>query len=384
MHENIAIIGAGMGGLLLARVLQQRGVSAMLFERESAPDARSQGGTLDLHPGSGQHALSVAGLSEEFWALARTDADDSTIVDPTGHVVAHLKADPEADEARAPEIDRPQLRQILLDAVAADSIRWGAELVSVEHRDGGGWKLHFRDGSLVTCDLLIGADGSRSRIRPLVNDFTPVFRYAYVELGIENADQTAPQIAEQVGPGSFRALGDDLNLMAQRNGDGSIRVSVSARGDEQWFEEHQITASDPIGSKRRLRALFDGWNPSLVAMLDATDDQVIPRPISATPLEVRWDSQPDVTLLGDAAHLMAPTGDGANEAMLDGAVLGTAIAEILESGAPLRDAVLRYESEMFPRATAMAKHSRQMDELGLSSNAAETLARMLGNQDDVH
>ncbi|OZC87676.1 hypothetical protein CH272_18865 [Rhodococcus sp. 05-340-1] len=192
-----------------------------------------------------------------------------------------------------------------------------------------------------------------------------------------NSDKTG----EPQGFFALRAIGDNLNVMARRNGDGSIRVSVSIRGDENWFVQNRIDAADPVGSKARLRQLFSAWDPSLIAMLDATDDRVVPRPILATPLDVRWKTQPDVTLLGDAAHLMAPTGDGANQAMLDGAILGTSIAETLEARKPLSEAVCAYEAEMFPRASAIAAESRRMEELGIASDAARNLVAMLASVD---
>lgn len=81
---SIAIIGAGPGGLTLARILQQHGVQATVFEREAHAHERPQGGTLDLHVGSGQHAIECAGLSEAFMGIARYEDQGDRLYDKTG------------------------------------------------------------------------------------------------------------------------------------------------------------------------------------------------------------------------------------------------------------------------------------------------------------
>jgi 2-polyprenyl-6-methoxyphenol hydroxylase-like FAD-dependent oxidoreductase len=81
---RIAIVGGGPGGLTLARILQTRGISTTVFEQERSPDERPQGGSLDLHPRSGQYAVSLAGLTEQFRALARYEDQRARRLDKTG------------------------------------------------------------------------------------------------------------------------------------------------------------------------------------------------------------------------------------------------------------------------------------------------------------
>lgn len=174
MPSPIAIVGAGPCGLTFARLLHNAGVDYVVFERDASPEptSRYQGGTLDVHGQTGQEALRRAGLHAEFEKLARRDATTMTVQDAHGN---HRGTFGEGRDA--PEIDRLQLRQILLDSLPADRIRWGKALRSVQ-RDGQrkqsdptGLVLHFTDGSTETgFRLVVGADGAWSKLRQLVSD----------------------------------------------------------------------------------------------------------------------------------------------------------------------------------------------------------------------
>ena len=110
---HIAIIGGGPGGLILARILQLKGVDVTIYERESSMGVRCQGGTLDLHVKSGQHALQVAQLFDKFQVVCRPEGQDLRLVDKSGNV-QYEKVSNGTDFDR-PEIDRGDLRKLLLD-----------------------------------------------------------------------------------------------------------------------------------------------------------------------------------------------------------------------------------------------------------------------------
>ncbi|WP_225828049.1 FAD-dependent oxidoreductase [Streptomyces naphthomycinicus] len=362
---SITIVGAGLGGLALARVLHVNGIDAVVYEREPSRDARGQGGMLDLHAETGQRAMREAGLIDEFHAVARREGQDLCLLEPDGTLL--LREDtPEDAPLDRPEVDRADLRNLLLDSLPEHVVRWGYAL---EHAEDG--LLHFADRSSATYDLLVGADGADSRVRALLTDARPAHTgQNVVELGIPDIDRTRPGLAAMVGRGNYWVLGDGQSLSAQRNGDGRVRVYLGFRTAEDWFGTSGIPFDDPAAARARLIDLFTGWDARFTALIAACDDTVLPRPITTLPVGLTWPSRPDVTLLGDAAHLMPPVGQGANMALLDGALLGLALAAHADD---FPAAVAEYEREMFERTGAAGRQSARIQEILLSPDAGRRM-----------
>src|SRR5215813_681867 len=126
---TIAIVGAGLGGLALARVLHVNGIEAVVYERESSRDARGQGGMLDIH--SGQRALREAGLIDKFFTIARREGQDLRLLEPDGTLLLQEDTPDDAPLAR-PEVDRADLRDLLLDSLPDDTMRWGHAFESAD------------------------------------------------------------------------------------------------------------------------------------------------------------------------------------------------------------------------------------------------------------
>jgi 2-polyprenyl-6-methoxyphenol hydroxylase-like FAD-dependent oxidoreductase len=361
---TIAIVGAGLGGLALARVLHVNGIDAVVYEREPSRGARGQGGMLDIH--SGQRALREAGLIDQFHAIARGEGQDMRLLEPDGTLLLQEDTPDDAPLDR-PEVDRADLRNLLLDSLPEDVVRWGH---AYESADSG--LLHFADGSSATYDLLVGADGAQSRVRALLTDARPThLGQNVVEVGIPDIDRTHPDLAAMVGRGNYWVLGDGLSLAAQRNGDGRVRIGLSFYGTgEDWFATSGIPFDDPAAARARLIDLLPGWDSRFTALIAACDDTIVPRSITTLPVGLTWPSAPDITLLGDAAHLMPPVGEGANMAMLDGALLGVALAAHPDDVAA---AVKEYEREMFERTSAAARMSADIQALLTSPDAARKM-----------
>jgi 2-polyprenyl-6-methoxyphenol hydroxylase-like FAD-dependent oxidoreductase len=366
---RLAIVGAGPGGLTLARVLQVHGIESVVFESDSSPDARTQGGTLDIHVESGQLALHEARLDAEFRVHMRAEGEDLRIADRNGNVLVD-KITPQVAPHNRPEIDRADLRKILLESLPEDTVHWGRRLLRCTPLAGGRYELEFETGKAEVCDLLIGADGAHSRVRSLLTNAVPEFTGdTLIELSIADVDHTHAEIAKMIGRGSFWVLADQRSLGTQRNASGRVRVYLTLHAERDAIALRSIPFEDPARARSALAEVLSGWSPELIALLDACDGPVIPRPIKVLPIGLRWEPVPGVTLVGDAAHLMPPVGEGANQAMLDGARLGLAIIED-----PVT-AFAAYEEEMFARTSAIAQESAEMAAMLQSPTAAQDMAR---------
>lgn len=370
---HVAVVGAGPGGLVLAVVLHRAGIPVTVYERDAGPDTRDQGGTLDLHVPSGQRALREVGLEAQFQAVARGEGQDMVLLDSAGTVLVRDETPDDAPMLR-PEIDRRALRDLLLGALPDGVVAWGRHCVASEPLTAGsGMRLHLADDTTADADLVVGADGAHSRVRALLTDVEP--RYSgktMIEMNIPDADRTAPAVAAAVGRGSYWALGECRTLAAQRNGDGRIRVYLTKQVPLDWPQTCGIPFDDGDTARPMLvEQLLAGWAPELTALVTATHGPILVRQMEVLPAGLRWAPRPDVTLLGDAAHLMPSAGEGANQAMLDGLLLGRALIEQHDVASALRV----YEEEMFARTAAIAAESARIEAMISSPTAAQDMTR---------
>jgi len=140
---------------------------------------------------------------------------------------------------------------------------------------------------------------------------------------------------------------------------------------EDWIA--RIDFSDPVTALAQVAREFDGWAPALTALITDGETDPVLRPIHALPVEHKWARVPGVTLLGDAAHLMTPSGEGANLAMFDGAELGKALAA---NPGDVEAALIAYERDLFPRSASAAADAAGILNLCLGPNAPQSLVDM--------
>lgn len=346
-QPSIAIIGAGPAGLTAANVLHRHHWRCKVFEADASASARDQGGTLDLHAGEGQRALETAGLLEQFIAMARHEDQGQRLIEPiTGKVIREFHPTP--GEGNRPEIDRTELRDLLLNSLPRETVDWNSQVRSVKKKSDGSISIQMADGRIENFELVIGADGTWSKVRKALSSQLPSYTgITFIELWLEDIDRTHPALAELVGHGTMFSLDGSAGIIAQRNGNAKVRVYAALRLDA----DISLPSSQIRIGKPELLSRFVGWSPSITALLEAANQIAAIRPIMTFPAEFNWPHQSGITLVGDAAHVMPPLGAGVNLSMLDAAEL----AEEIVLAKDWRDALESAERNMRIRSRPIAQ-----------------------------
>ncbi|KAF5232621.1 hypothetical protein FAUST_8653 [Fusarium austroamericanum] len=384
----IAIIGAGPGGLTLARLLQVHDINYIVYERDVDPKPRyiNQGGTLDIHASSGQLALKEGKLFETFKIIARWEGSRVCMQNPYGTVKSVFGQDRDA-----PEIDRLQLRQMLLDSIPADKIKWRHGVKSVnkgatpsEH------VIHFENGSFASgFRLIVGCDGAWSKVRPLVTSAKPEYSgKVFIEGSISRDNPSYEAAVGEAGPGVMLAMGQHKMLAVQQLADQSYRFYVGMDAPEDAYSKH-LTAVDTDKTRREFLSspdFFANWAPELKNYLADAEGPFHAWPLYRLPVSsLAWNRVPGMTLLGDAAHVSTPlVGEGVNMAMLDALTLSKAIVKCNErpqigesEKITLENALEEYEKEMLERGRDHISRCVAREKEFFSENAVDDFINMI-------
>jgi 2-polyprenyl-6-methoxyphenol hydroxylase-like FAD-dependent oxidoreductase len=373
MNTPVTIIGAGLGGLTLARVLDVHGIAATIYEAETSANARAQGGcsismnTTDSSHSNQPDSSENSSRSSTLGGRRRgysTGKGTSCLIGPTTAQAVGLRY--------AEEIFVGSCLTHFLPTRSAG----GRKVTAVSPLGGGRHLLTFADGTTVTTDLLVGADGAWSRVRPLISEAKPAYvGTSFIETHLFGGETRHKASAEAVGGGALFALAPGKGILAHREPNGVLHTYVALNKPEDWIT--RIDFSDPVTAVACIAKEFEGWAPELTALITDGETDPVPRPLNALPVEYRWDRVPGVTLLGDAAHLMAPSGEGANLAMYDGAELGKFIAA---NPGNVEEALIAYEKDLFPRSASAAAEADALLKLCFGDNAPQSLLDFFANK----
>ena len=354
-NKTIAIIGGGPGGLTLARLLQMNGADVKVYERDQHKDARAKGATLDLHEESGLAALQEAGLMDAFRANYRPGADKLRIVDKNANVVFDDHDNGNTDASR-PEIDRGPLQNILLDSLQPGTVIWDSQFVTLEPK-GDAWQMEFKNKATIIADVVIAADGANSKLRPYITPIKPFYAgVTAVEGAVYNSETASPKIHKLLNGGKIFAMGDEKSLIVSSKGDGSLVFYPGFKKEENWTRECGIDFADKAQVLAWFKEEYAGWDDIWLELFENASSAFIPRPQYCMPLDQTWEALPNLTMLGDAAHLMPPyAGEGVNMAMLDALELSRHL--LSDNFTDLQSAIAAYEIQMRARASETARQT---------------------------
>ena len=358
--------------------MQLKGADVTVYERDAHQNARAQGATLDLHEESGLAALSEAGLMNEFMASYRPGADKMRVTDEHGNVMLDDHAT-ELNEAHRnrPEIDRGPLQKLLYNSLASGTVIWDKKFASLTLQNGG-WILEFTDGTKAFADLVIAADGAKSKLRTYLTPVKPFYcGYTAIEGAVYHSENAAPVIHKLLSGGKIFAMGDNRSLIISAKGDGSLVFYPCFNANENWVKESEIDFKDKAQVLAWFKAEFANWGDIWQELFENASGSFVPRPIYCMPLNQIWETHPNLTILGDAAHLMPPyAGEGVNMAMLDALKLSHALTSGNYPDTPMALAV--YEREMRSRAAEAADMSIQSLQIMHSPQAMEFMMSIAG------
>ena len=381
--KQVAIIGGGPGGLTLAKLLQLQNVNVKVYERDLNKNARVQGSPLDLHDNSGLAAIRKADLFEEFKNNFMPGADKTLILDESAAIFySDHETNQEEDfgnEYFRPEIDRGVLRKILLESLKPETIVWDSHFISMEKQNDG-WLMHFKNGSSFYADIVIGSDGANSKIRPYITDIKPFYSgITMLEGNIYDSKNAAPQIHSLLNGGKIMAFGDTKNILMGQKGGGDLGFYASFKTDENWIAASGLDFNDKNQILNWFKKEYPEWSHNWYELFENTAVPFIPRPIYCMPLDQTWEAFPNLTIIGDAAHVMPPfAGEGANMAMLDALEL----SECLTSNQynTIQKAIAAYEINMRKRASEAAQESLENGEKMHSKEALKTMLQFFNRE----
>lgn len=385
-NKQIAIIGGGMGGLLLARLLQMKNISVKVYERDFNQEIRVQGSPLDLHEDSGLKAMKEAGLLEEFYQNVRPNASKARIVDQDFQIRfdEHQFQSKTAKSLETatnslqniskprPEIDRSELRNLLINSLQSNTLVWDSQFDCME-KQGSGWNIHFKNGEAVYADIVIAADGANSKVRTYLSSEKPIYSgITMIEGTIYNAKENAPRLFEFSKGGKVLAFGSEQTIMYGTKGDGSLMFLLSSKMPENGIKESDLDFNDNLKIYKWFKKVYKNWSSEWDELLTSRELYFIPRPQYHFPLNQSWETKENLTMIGDAAHRMPPfAGKGANLALLDALELAQNLTS--SSFSDLNSAISDFEKRMIKRAAEATMETLENAEQLFSKDALEKL-----------
>ena len=353
------IIGAGIGGLTTGIALRRAGYSVEIYDKTR--ELRPAGAGISLWS-NGVKVLNALGLGDRLAALGGR-MDRIEYRSHRDELLSHISLEPlvETLGQRPYPVARTDLQALLRDAFGPHAIQLGQRCVAVEQTETQAI-AHFADGSVATGEVLIGADGLHSTVRPHLLGYDPAPRYA----GYVNWNGLVP-ISSELG---------DANTWVLYVGEGKRASLMPVGGDRFYFFFGSPlplgTTVEPAQRRDELAQLFAGWPAPVQRLIESLD------PWQTNRLEIH-DLDPlehwvkgRIALLGDAAHATTPTlGQGGCQAIEDAELLWRSL---VTTNLSVADALQRYERARRERATHLVLKARKRTDTIYGKDPARTQA----------
>jgi salicylate hydroxylase len=350
---KIAIVGGGIGGLTAALALSQNAHDITVFERSAG--IREIGAGVQISPNASRllHSLGLGAAYSEISVNPRRVVlrrwEDDSIIRATDLDESFLSQ----HQVPLANVARNELVEILGDAVAARAnvtMKFSTHVVSVEPGDTSS-EVIFVDGSSQSFDIVIGADGIHSVVRPCVGGVDkPRFSgsAAYRALVPRSAVEDLPiDVTNRMGP--------DRHVVSYFIGRNRSHLNLVCISPEDSWETESWTEQ---GTKDDLYSRFEGWSPEFLSLLGRVEEPIFRWALyDREPLE-QWGIG-TTTLLGDACHPMLPfMAQGSCQAIEDAIVLARCLSET--NTTDVASALRRYEDARQGR-TAQVQTSSVMN-----------------------
>ncbi|XZF14811.1 FAD-dependent oxidoreductase [Chitinophagaceae bacterium MMS25-I14] len=353
-NKKVAVIGAGPVGLTMARLLQQKGADVTVYERDKDAQARIWGGTLDLHKHSGQAVMKKAGLLEDYYKNALPMG--IIVADKQGNVLSTKEIIPE-NRYDNPEINRNDLRKILLNSLNSDTVIWDRKSTGLEERNGK-WLLQFENKPDAIADVVIVANGGMSRVRSYVTDAETEDTGTFILQGdVPRPEINCPDFYRFCNGHRLMAASQGNLLVANPYNSGSLTYGIIFKKPEEWHDDRGPDFQDTDSIRAFLADRFYDWDDCYQQLFRATSF-FAGLPTRKLPLEKPWkqDRPLPITLIGDAAHLMPPfAGQGVNIGLVDALTLSENLT--IGNYETIESAISDYERQMFVYATEAQSES---------------------------
>jgi 2-polyprenyl-6-methoxyphenol hydroxylase-like FAD-dependent oxidoreductase len=358
------VIGGGIGGLTVARALNQAGFEARVFEQAPSLEMVQVGGAIHVWH-NGMRGLQKLGLGDQVAALGGRAAavETAEMRNWKGRLLTRWSpAELERKIGAATVgVRRPALHRVLAEGVGDGVLALGRECTGYSQTDGG-VTATFADGRDEHGDVLIGADGLRSTVRRVLRGSEqPRFaKYASWQALCDFRDASAPEGLFWIvwGPGARFLF---------------YRVGAEQLYWEGIFATEEGGSDPPGGRKAAVAQRFAGWCRPVPAIIAATDEAAISRhDVSDRPPIRQW-GEGLMTLLGDAAHPMTnAVGQGANTTIEDAVVLAS---RLRQNAGDLAAGLRAYEQERIKRTARVAGLAWRLSSLSRWSSPAAVIAR---------